>query len=323
MAFITNFQAPKDISDLEYFLLDNNGYTYIDYFDGTFDRLEWSVDPKAQEGDTVYFMCAKTSVDHMKRVVKAAQQSNDNGLLQFAKLELEKYQHFAGCIIATGIVDEEPYQTGPNTATAEVRDVVVLEKPIHIDGFRSFIKVSRTGAITKLTYSQTQRLEELIQANNQFVFFWLPDEENGYLSQWYQAKMIIDGVEYANCEQYMMAKKALAMGDIEYYGEIMKETDPQTIKNLGRAIRGFDSEKWNQCKNKIIYDGNYAKFSQNDELKDRLIATGDAILAEASQYDLIYGIGYFAHEPEARQPEKWKGESLLGKTLMRIRDELK
>ena len=162
-----------------------------------------------------------------------------------------------------------------------------------------------------------------IEASDDFVFFWLPNEPNGYLSQWYQAKMIVDGVEYANCEQYMMAKKALAMGDVEYYVLIMHETDPKKIKDLGRGIRGFDSKKWDLCKEKIIYDGNVAKFFQNKGLALRLLTTEDAILAEASRYDMIYGIGYFETDPEAKIPEKWKGQNLLGKTLMKIRDELR
>lgn len=156
-----------------------------------------------------------------------------------------------------------------------------------------------------------------------FVFFWMDNEENGCFSQWYQAKMVIDGVEYANCEQYMMAKKALAMGDIEYYILIMHETDPAKVKQYGREVRGFDSAKWAACAPKIIYDGNYAKFTQNEELKRRLLATGDAILAEASPYDKIYGIGLSADDPAAKVPEHWKGKNLMGKTLMNIREELR
>lgn len=158
---------------------------------------------------------------------------------------------------------------------------------------------------------------------DEYVFFWMDNEENGCFSQWYQAKMVIDGVEYENCEQYMMAKKALAMGDVEYYVLIMHETDPSQIKKLGRQIRGFDSEKWKACAPKIIYDGNKAKFEQNEDLKSELLATGDAILAEASPYDLIYGIGLKASDPDARNENKWQGKNLMGKTLMKIREELK
>ena len=37
------------------------------------------------------------------------------------------------------------------------------------------------------------------------VFFWLDKGENGYLSNWYQRKFVIDEFEYLHVEQYMMA----------------------------------------------------------------------------------------------------------------------
>ncbi|MBR3393333.1 MAG: NADAR family protein, partial [Firmicutes bacterium] len=155
------------------------------------------------------------------------------------------------------------------------------------------------------------------------VFFWQENEENGCFSQWYQAEMVVDGVTYANCEQYMMAKKALAMGDLEYYVLIMHETDPDKIRQLGRSVRGFDSEKWAICAPKIIFDGNFAKFAQHMDLRKKLLDTGDAVLAEASPSDLIYGIGLSATDPDAEDRNKWKGNNLMGRTLMRVRAELK
>ena len=160
------------------------------------------------------------------------------------------------------------------------------------------------------------------EADKDFVFFWMDNEENGCFSQWYPAKMEIDGVVYSNCEQYMMAKKALAMGDIESYVLIMHETDPGEIKKLGRGVRDFDHKKWDSWKEKIIYDGNYAKFFQNDELAEKLLQTGEAILAEASPYDKIYGIGLAADDPRAKDMKQWMGQNLMGVTLMEIRKEL-
>ena len=40
------------------------------------------------------------------------------------------------------------------------------------------------------------------------VFFWKENEENGYLSNWYRRKFVIDDFEYLHVEQYMMAQKA-------------------------------------------------------------------------------------------------------------------
>lgn len=52
-------------------------------------------------------------------------------------------------------------------------------------------------------------------------------------------------------------------------------------------------------------------------------STGDKILAEASPYDTIWGIGLEASHPDVTCPEKWKGKNLLGKNLMQVRTELR
>lgn len=155
-----------------------------------------------------------------------------------------------------------------------------------------------------------------------FVFFWHEYAENGCFSQWYPAPMVIEGVTYVNCEQYMMAKKALAMHDLAYYAVIMNETDPQTIKALGRKVRNFDPAVWDACNREILFNGNFAKFSQNPALKQKLLATGNATLAEASPSDDLYGICLKASDPDALDPAKWQGRNLLGQILMEVREKL-
>ena len=36
------------------------------------------------------------------------------------------------------------------------------------------------------------------------IFFHNPDEENGYLSNWYLSKFTINGIVYSSMEQYMI-----------------------------------------------------------------------------------------------------------------------
>ena len=67
------------------------------------------------------------------------------------------------------------------------------------------------------------------------------NDEDDFLSLRYRIPMTIDGVEYSSCNQYVMAKKALAMGDVEYYVLIMHENDPAKIEQLGKEIRNFVS----------------------------------------------------------------------------------
>ena len=60
--------------------------------------------------------------------------------------------------------------------------------------------------------------------------------------------------------------------------------------------------------------------SQNPELKEFLLNTGDSILVEASPVDAIWGIGLAADDPAAAEPHNWQGQNLLGFALMRVRD---
>ena len=69
--------------------------------------------------------------------------------------------------------------------------------------------------------------------------------------------------------------------------------------------------------------GNLYKFSQNENLKQFLLSTKNKILAEASPYDKIWGIGMNANDKDILNQDKWKGENLLGKALMKVRDIIK
>lgn len=159
--------------------------------------------------------------------------------------------------------------------------------------------------------------------DGKFVFFWKLGHKNEEFSNWYPCDFTIEGIEYFCVEQYMMAKKAMLFGDITVYQEIMKSLDPGECKNLGKLVKGFDPIVWDKCKYEIVYNANYAKFHQNDELMKKLIATGSAVMAEASPLDKIWGIGMSAYDPKAKHPDMWNGENLLGSILMEIRDQVK
>ena len=168
-----------------------------------------------------------------------------------------------------------------------------------------------------------QTAEGETAAPEKYIFFWHEDEENGCFSQWYDAPFTIEGITYRSCEQYMMAKKALLFDDIKVYYAILAESSPKNCKKLGREIRNFDGKKWDACKEEIVYNANYAKFSQNSALKNELLATGSAVLVEASPYDSVWGIGMKATDFGANDPQKWKGQNLLGGILAKVRGELK
>lgn len=170
----------------------------------------------------------------------------------------------------------------------------------------------------------------LYQSQNRlkFIFFWGHNEYPGNitkacLSQWYPCEFIKDDVIYSTAEQYMMAQKALLFQDTKTYDEIMEAEHPKKYQALGRKVENFSEKIWNQNKYRIVVEGNFYKFSQNQELKDFLIGTNQRVLVEASPYDAIWGIKMPADDKNIENPLMWKGENLLGFALMEVRDMLK
>ena len=155
------------------------------------------------------------------------------------------------------------------------------------------------------------------------VFFWKDTEENGYLSNWYRRKFVIDDFEYQHVEQYMMAQKAKLFHDAERYTAILRADTPRQCKKLGQQVAPFDAKAWDAVKFDVVKAGNRAKFEQNPDLMKRLLETGDAVLAEASPKDVIWGIGLDAAAAASVDMEDWPGQGLLGKVLMELRGEFR
>ncbi|TCJ95205.1 NADAR family protein [Nocardia alba] len=142
------------------------------------------------------------------------------------------------------------------------------------------------------------------------------------LSQWWPATFVVDGVEFASAEHYMMWRKAMLFEDATTAAKILGAGHPSQAKKLGRQILDFDEKIWERARFDIVVAGTVAKFGQDDALRSYLVGTGSRVLVEASPVDRIWGIGMAADDPHALDPGRWKGLNLLGFALMRARDEL-
>jgi ribA/ribD-fused uncharacterized protein len=159
----------------------------------------------------------------------------------------------------------------------------------------------------------------------------------GAFGQWYRSNFTarpypsssssIEPIAYSCSEQFMMHSKALLFSSPDHpvAQAILSTSDPVEIKKLGAQVPNFDQEKWDEHKFGIVVEASYAKFSQDARLKALLLGTEDRLLAEASPFDQIWGIG--CGEKRARQ--EWKEgktshwyENLLGKALMEARARL-
>lgn len=129
-------------------------------------------------------------------------------------------------------------------------------------------------------------------------------------------------------EQWMMYLKALVFAKNEHRTEnlttsnqIIQTNDPAIIKALGRTIKGYDDNIWNDCRFKVVVNGNYLEFTQNKEMKDILMGTCNRQIVESAPKDAIWGIGFNESDARKTDESKW-GLNLLGKSIMEVRTYL-
>ncbi|KAK7679939.1 hypothetical protein QCA50_016885 [Cerrena zonata] len=182
-----------------------------------------------------------------------------------------------------------------------------------------------------------------------YVFFWKITETHGWASQWYnspfraQVDIRIEPSSrsshtkpihiqssgehlFPTAEHWMMACKALLFDDQAIFTQIVSTTGTspdtmKTIKSLGRKVSNFNEELWVAARYQIVVEGNLGKFQENKELREKLLATEERWIVEASPMDRIWGVGF--GEKRALSVKKSWGLNLLGRALMDVRRKLK
>ncbi|WP_369249539.1 NADAR family protein [Streptomyces sp. R41] len=155
------------------------------------------------------------------------------------------------------------------------------------------------------------------------------------LSQWWPSPFVVDDVEYATAEHWMMASKARLFGDEEAERRVLAASNPALAKKAGRLVRGFDEAIWERERFGIVVEGSVHKFAAHADLREFLLGTGERskmgvppaegsgrVLVEASPLDRVWGIGLAADDERAFDPERWRGPNLLGFALMEARARL-
>lgn len=138
------------------------------------------------------------------------------------------------------------------------------------------------------------------------------DGEYAFLSNFYECNVTYNGLTYKNSEAAFHAQKTLDPVERRRFVSL----NPSESKKMGRKIKL--RKDWEHVKTNIMYEICFAKFSQNSELKEKLLATGDEYLEEGTYWhDNCWGNCYCDKCIDI------VGENRLGKILMRIREELK
>jgi ribA/ribD-fused uncharacterized protein len=136
------------------------------------------------------------------------------------------------------------------------------------------------------------------------IFFYLKDNEYGWLSNFYPSPIRIRDKYYPTVEHFYQAMKTEDSAISDWIASAPK---PYLALRAGQNLRdkdGFNRLEWEKDKKTIMYVGLICKFEQHPDLRTKLLNTGDAILHEDSPTDRYWGV---------------KGQDMLGKILMEIR----
>ena len=125
-----------------------------------------------------------------------------------------------------------------------------------------------------------------------------------FLSNFFSAKVQYEGLVFENNEAAFQAQKDLSQRDR------FCRLPPNEAKRLGRKVSL--RKDWEHVKDRIMYEIVFNKFSQNLFLKEKLLATNNEELIEGNNWhDTYWGVC------------NSEGKNMLGKILMRVREELK
>jgi hypothetical protein len=171
-----------------------------------------------------------------------------------------------------------------------------------------------------------------------FVFFNKAEQENGYLSPFWIAPFQlvgpkadlhvlgrdgkqVEGGMFQSLEHYVVWRKALMFRDFDVAKEVFTTPKPALIRQIGLTIKNVDPLAWKNARVKVAIEGSLAMFSQHEDLKAKLLATGSSIIA-CTDADSIAGIVLAADDPKVNDMSNWKGWNLAGKVATEVRRRL-
>jgi len=129
--------------------------------------------------------------------------------------------------------------------------------------------------------------------------------EFDWLSNFFPCKLEFEGLTFDNSEAAFQAAKCLnPIERTKFVGLAAGKS-----KRLGKKVELRPD--WNDIRIDVMREVLRAKFNQNPELREKLIATGDAELIEGNNWrDFYWGVC------------NGKGQNHLGKLLMEVSAEL-
>jgi len=141
------------------------------------------------------------------------------------------------------------------------------------------------------------------------ILFYATGDDHGFLSNFHASPFDLRGKRWPTVEHCFQAAKFIGTPHEE---AIRKLASPMTAARTGRSRKLPLRKDWDSAKDSVMHAAVTAKFAQNPELAEKLLATGDAKLVEHTRND-----DYWADGGDG------SGKNKLGQILMTVRSQLR
>lgn len=141
------------------------------------------------------------------------------------------------------------------------------------------------------------------------IYFYSTSGPYGCFSNFSRHTVRLKGKVWPTSEHYFQAQK---FAGTEHEGAVLRAGSPTIAARIGRDRKRPLRRDWESVKDDVMYEVVKAKFSQHPELRQILLATGDAMLVEHTERDSYWG-----------DAGDGSGKNKLGQILMRVREELR
>jgi N-glycosidase YbiA len=140
------------------------------------------------------------------------------------------------------------------------------------------------------------------------IHFYSTRDAYGCFSNFAPYPISLKGKLWPTSEHYFQAQK---FAGTEHEEAIRLVKSPTIAARMGRSRQRPLRADWDAVKHDIMLEALRAKFTQHAALRDILVGTGDAAFVEHTTRDRYWGDG-----------GDGTGTNMLGRLLMRVRDEL-
>ena len=149
-----------------------------------------------------------------------------------------------------------------------------------------------------------------IQDSTGAIYFYNRDEPYYEFTNFYERSIFLDGLTWRTTEHYFQAQKFVGT---PYMAVIQDMQRPRDAFDLSRkpSVSPWVRNDWEKVKCDVMLKALLAKFTQHEDLKKRLLSTGNRHLVEHTSNDSFWGDG-----------GDGSGKNNLGRLLMQVRQAL-